>query len=104
PSWAAMRYGLKCAAKNARTASEFAPSTCALSAHGACHNGWVFGLASNARQPMTNAGHAAATGSAAKPGSSVHAAGVNTARGEDGAGGTTMGAGAGGETVWQPVI
>ena len=99
-----MRYGLKCAAKNARTASEFAPSMRMPSAHGVCHRGCVFGLASNARQPMTNAGHAAATGSAAKPGSSLHAAGVNTARGEVAVGGTLTGGGGGGDTVWQPLI
>jgi hypothetical protein len=49
-------------------------------------------------------GPCAATGSAAKPGRSVHAAGVNTARDDvDGAGGVTIGAGLGGGTVWQPV-
>jgi hypothetical protein len=54
----------------------------------------------SARQPTTNAGHAAATRSSFQPGSSDQAAGVNTARGAV-AGGTGT-AGGGGATVWQP--
>src|ERR1700674_2089468 len=105
PSAAATRYGLKWVAKKARTAPESAPSISSPAAQGTCHNARVFALASNARQPTTNAGHAAATGSALQPGRTVHTAGVNSVGGAGGAGAGTgggAGAGAGGDTVWQP--
>ena len=102
PSAAATRYGLKCSRKNARTARASAPSIFAPSAHGACHVARFFGSASNARQPTTNAGHAAATLSSFQPGRSDQAAGVNTARGAATGGAGTGVGGGGGATVWQP--
>src|SRR2546423_7799303 len=99
-----MRYAVKWASKKRRTDTVSGASMSAAAPHAACHVGRVASLASSARQPTRNAGHAASMPSSDQPGSVAKSVGVYVARaGAVGATGAGRGGATGGATggVWQ---